>query len=132
MAIDYLETARKLRAKAADPVVPDTERQALLERATDLEARYSKPKSPSTDDTTVTDSGFNIRWAPGTKPPTSRPFYPTTDYREVLRRLAKNQWMWNTQYYDRYGNPRRPQEDIVEEDYRYESTDYERNDDNAE
>jgi hypothetical protein len=50
---DYRETIRALRAKAADPAVPDSERKALNEKADKLEAKYSNSTSPFTYDTTV-------------------------------------------------------------------------------
>jgi hypothetical protein len=133
---DYLRTARLLRAKAADPVVPETERRALLDRAEKLEAKYRKPNSPPTDNT-ATSTGpptgpfsYNstfVYWDfPGpdgkTPPPTDEDL---RKYWVVLQDLLKNQWMWNTEYYDKDGNPR-PQpdvDDIYEEDYKYDEDD---------
>ena len=130
MPRDYLDIARKLRVLAADRATPDEQRPALLKRAAELEEKYApkpNPTSPPTYDTIITN-GIRITWAPGARPNTF-----TTDHRtpwpdgklfdSILDELVKNQWMWNTEYYDRYGNPKpqtpKPEEDIVEEKWQY-------------
>jgi hypothetical protein len=131
---DYLAKARQLRVKAADPAVPKPEREALEKKARELETKYGKVNFPFTDDTTVTDrSGgaegdlfTNGAWIYYPKPdPMNRA--TATYWAEYLQKLAENQWQWNTEYYDKDGNPRvQEEEDIVEEEYRYdeEESDY--------
>lgn len=125
MAFDLLDRARKLRAKAADPAVPVPERALLVEKAKELEERYRKENPPLTNQTI---------------PPTP-PRFGAPDWDEVaqvfhdvrMQRAAKiaqdlldNQWRWNTEYYDRDGNPTQPGpdvDDIYEEEYKYAEED---------
>jgi hypothetical protein len=118
---DYARTARLLRAKAADPVVPDAERQALLEKAQDLETRYSNGKPSTINDTTVTShDGRSYR-------PEPQSWYSQHRYsQQVLFDLLKNQWQWNTEYYDRNGTPKPAgptADDLYEETYKYADND---------
>ena len=116
---DYLRTARLLRAKAADPVVPDTERQALLERADDLEKKYSNSSSRSTNDTTGTGTGpftftftYNM-WQPRPETEAERRARYAESERQ-LRDLFNRQSAWN---------PPPWEEDIVEKDFRHQPED---------
>lgn len=45
--MDYLEVARNLRVKAADRAVGPEESRILIEKAKELEEKYSKGHSPS-------------------------------------------------------------------------------------
>jgi hypothetical protein len=130
---DNLDRARKLRAKAADlNATTPAEREMLLEKARELEAKHRKLNPPPTDNTTTfTGDSF---WLHGAPPPK----YSSTEWNEAadtlndarMKRAAKiaqdlldNQWRWNTEYYDKDGNPvqARPDvDDIYEEDYKYE------------
>jgi hypothetical protein len=125
MPFDLLDRARKLRAKAADPAVPKPERDALIEKAKELESRHRNLNPPPANQT--------IPPTPGT--------FGTPDWEEVarvfndarMRRAAKiaqdlldNQWKWNTEYYDKEGNPKQPGpdlDDIIDEDYKYAEED---------
>lgn len=131
---DYLAKARALRAKAADPVVPPAESAALLEKARELEAKYRNGSSPFTNDTTVTGrDGFTFFGVP----PFGSPEWDK--WAEAIRKerqaqaqrvaddLLRNQWRWNTEYYDQFGRPR-PQrspdhDDIMEETYKFDPED---------
>lgn len=65
MARDYAALVASLRRKAADPVVPDTERRALLERASEIEKNHPEAvteSSPFIDDTTVTGRDGRMPW----------------------------------------------------------------------
>lgn len=116
---DYAQKARALRAKAADPVVPEAERQALLEKAAELEAKYSKPNSPFTDQTTVTSrDGFGKSAYDLWVEAQNRIRYEQA--RKVAEDLLKNQWIWNSEYYDRNGKPHANEADTDNvEDYGY-------------
>lgn len=123
MPFDNLDRARKLRAKAADPAVPPAEAKTLREKAAELEAKERKLNSPPTDNTSATGFG-------------NHPEYGTTPWEEwaktfndarlrkaqqVAQDLLKNQWRWNSEYYDENGKPYGPDvDDIMEEDYKYE------------
>lgn len=126
---DYAAKARALRAKAADPVVPDVERRALLEKARELEAKYGNANSPFTNDTTVLGRDG--------RPPYGSPgWYTWVEVQRMYRQqqatqtaedLAREQWRWNTEYYDIHGNPRRNEadtdDDYLEETYAWEDED---------
>lgn len=119
---DYLRKARALRAKAADPVVPAPEAKALLEKAAELEAKYRNSNSPFTDETTVTSRDG--------RPSYGSPLYEAwvdamnirrqAQAQKIAEDLLENQWMWNTEYYDKDGKPR-PTEADEDEDYGYET-----------
>lgn len=104
---DYAQKARALRAKAADPVVPDVERRALLEKARELEAKYGNSSSLFTGDTTVTSrDGF---------------FYPTgTTHRATTVPPSAEAWRatWNLFHNQHLWNKPPAEEDIIEENYR--------------
>jgi hypothetical protein len=129
---DKLDRARKLRAKAASPAVTAPEAKMLREKAAELEAAYRKDNPPPTNHTTTfTGDSFWLRGG-------SAPKYDSKEWNEAadtlndarMRQAAKiakdlldNQWRWNTEYYDKDGNPvqARPDvDDIYEEDYKYE------------
>jgi hypothetical protein len=107
VARDYGRVVRALRAKAADPVVPDTERRALLDRADQIEANHPEivtVKSPSTDYTTTTSrDGFawpEYRWSSDGRfnPFARHPGFDEARYKaaqEETDRLFRNQHMWN-------------------------------------
>jgi DNA-binding LacI/PurR family transcriptional regulator len=103
MARDYGRIVRALRAKAADPVVSDHERRALLDRATAIEANHPEivtVKSPSTDYTTTVTSrdGFVYDFRRhGPADPRHREWEgPTYEQSwEDVQRLFRNQHMWN-------------------------------------
>lgn len=121
MPRDYQETIRALRAKANDRATGPDERAALLAKANEMEAKYGNSNSGSTDDTTIFSRDGRGRWVPWT-PPVPAPTHTAEFWREYLTNLAARQWMWNTEYYDRDGNPvTKPDVDnIYEEEYRYE------------
>lgn len=139
---DYLRLARELRAKANYVPPPGSsltavgpeEKAALLAKARELEDKH-KLSSPFTDDTTVTSrDGFTFY---GTSPypyPYGSPEWEAwaegirkerqAQAQKIAEDLAKNQWKWNSEYYDRFGNPK-PQrgddyDDIMEETYKYD------------
>lgn len=107
---DYLRTARLLRAKAADPVVPDTERRVLLEKAAELESKYRNRNSPSANDTTVIGRG-------GYTGPVDDYWTNFLRYADAMRQtedLLRRQHQWNKPPED---------DDITEEQYRYQPED---------
>jgi hypothetical protein len=124
---DYLAKARALRAKAADPAVPAAERRALLDKATELESKYRNPSSSFTFDTIITGRDGIPPWSSG-------PAWDAwaeairnarkTQAEKIAEDLRNNQWRWNSEYYDRFGNPKPyvdpDLDDVYEEDYRYD------------
>ncbi len=121
---DYAQKARALRAKAADPVVTESERNSLLAKARELEAKYGNRSSPFTNHTTVTSRDGRP----------SGGYQPSDQYWvDYMEGLVRNQWRWNSEYYDRGGNPVHEDEDsMYEEAYKYEEADYEKENDDAE
>lgn len=134
---DYLRLARELRAKANYVPPPASgltavgpeEKAALLAKAREFEAKHAEAVtqySRFTDDTTVTSRD-------------GRPPYGTRDWDEwfevmknirkaqaerIAEDLQRNQWRWNSEYYDQDGKPK-PQrspdyDDIMEETYKYD------------
>jgi Protein of unknown function (DUF2786) len=118
---DWPNIIRALRAQAADPGIGEAERAAFTEKADKLEAKYGNSSSPSTDDTTVT--GRDGRWV---RQPAG--FRPTADqeyWDEYMRNIVKNQYQWNTKYYDKDGNPKPGYggpdvDDLYEDEFKYD------------
>lgn len=132
MARDYAALVASLRRKAADPVVLEPERRALLERAEAIEKNHPEAVTASsrfTDDTTVTsrDGRYNpftrpANWTwvyyddgPFTKPnpkPGENPDFDrqTREAWDTLWNLHRNQAQWN-----------KPPDtdDLYEEEYKY-------------
>ncbi len=124
---DYAAKARALRRKAADPVTTPGERESLLAKARELEAKYPDAKggyfSFTIQDTTITSR--DGRPSGGYTP--SDAFWT-----EYMERLVRNQWQWNSEYYNRDGSPVVPDEDAMyEEAYKYDGTDYEQEHDDG-
>jgi hypothetical protein len=128
-----------LRAKAADPVVPETERRALLERAADIERRHPEivtVKSRFTDNTSTTSRdgfyspfteasdpwGYDAYTSHGrtrfTKPnpkPGEDPNFDrrTKDAWDELYRLFQHQHQWNKP-------PQPDADDLISDEFKYD------------
>lgn len=137
--VDYLDTARKLRAKAADKVTPEAERAALIERAEYLEKKYGNASSRSTNDTTTTSrDGHTMTYSEwlnrnydffyannGWRPPPPNEAERERRQREAERiaeQLKERQWMWNREYYDRDGKPyNHDPDDLIADEYKHDN-----------
>jgi hypothetical protein len=116
---DYYAMYDKLLERAAHPKTPLAEAAACRAKATEIMEKHLQNSNRSF---TVYDTKITSRdgrpWqaaAPGAVN------FATNDYwAEYMARLAANQWQWNTEYYDKEGKPRPQEEDIVEEEYRYD------------
>lgn len=112
---DYVDKARKLRAKAADPTVTAEERESFMAKAREFEAKAIKQDSRFTDDTTVTGRdgrSYNERrpfvyWNSASHYGKAPQYSQESE--DILYRLFFMQPTWNRSSED---------EDIIEEDYR--------------
>lgn len=136
MPVNYYELYDKLMERAGHPKTPPAEAAACREKARKIMEKHLQPSyrssnSPFTDDTIVTGrDGYPAYGSPAWDAwvKTMRAQRQAASAR-VAEDLLKNQWRWNSEYYDRNGNPRPTQadtdEDYVEDTYAYDPEDNE-------
>lgn len=109
---DYHAKIIALRAKAADPTVTAAESKTLSDKANELEEKYGKPSSPSTDDTVTTSrDGRPFAWWDGPQGYRATTVPPSKESWEAVWDLFHRQYQWN----------KPPDEaDLVEENYQYD------------
>lgn len=125
MTQDYANKARALRAKAADKAVSSAERDSLLAKARELEAKYGSVTVDSTitDETTIT--GRDGRGYPSTwdyhawtfyePPPPPRHTQAEEDAINARRRREAWDMLWNLHREQERWN--RPPDDVYNEQY---------------
>jgi hypothetical protein len=117
---------RALRELAEHPNTPEHEAALARDRLKAMEAKYGNSNSRSTDNTTTTNRsgqpGFRYRYG-------SPDWNAWADEYNAQRRktaeqiaeeLLRNQWIWNSEYYDMNGNPRPTEADNTNEDEFYD------------